>query len=170
MARRTSLPPPGSRSDATRKHVLGAIAEGRRSGLSGKASKADVLRLGEVRETPFSRGSLNKYGGSAFRSKGPRRSVLLGFDRIERRADIVSQRGVELGHTTRLSRDASKVGEWQNALRAFLREGDEGPLRDLSEKDRTIDRRRTVLVNDPDELQALADRGRLDEFREESGS
>ncbi len=171
MATRRSLPTPGSRSEATRKNVLGAIAEARRDGLSGEASKARVLRIGEVRGTPFSRESLNKYGRVAFRSEGPRRSVLLGFDRIERRADVVTyQGGVELDRTTRSSRDASKVADWQNALRAFLRDGDEGPLRALSEKERTIDRGRSVLVNDPDEIQALADSGALDEFRTEAGS
>jgi hypothetical protein len=170
MARRRSLPLPGTRSEATRKHVLAAIAEGRRGGLSGSATKADVLRIGDVRGTPFSRRSLDKYGSEAFRPTG-RRSVLLASDRIQRRADVITyQRGVEFDRVVRSSRDASKVGQWQNAVKAFLTTGEEGPLRDLSERDRTIDGGRSVLVNDPDEIQALADSGALDSFRVEAGS
>ena len=164
------LPPKGSRSEATRKHVLGAVAEARREGFSGKASKAYVLRLGAFRGTPFSRRSLDKYGGEAFGSTGTR-SVLRASDRIERRADVISyQRGVERDRSIRSSRDATKVAHWQNALRAFLNDGDDGPLRALTEKERTIDGGRTVVVNDPDELQALADSDQLDDFRTESGS
>ena len=130
-----------------------------------------MLRVGKERDTPFSRASLNKYGGGAFREEGRRRSVLRRSDTIARRADAITyERGVELDRVTRSARDASKVGDWQNALRTFLRDGDEGPLRALSEEDRTIDRGRSVLVNDPDELQALAESGALDEFREEAGS
>src|SRR5262245_17974195 len=117
----SSFPVPGSRSDATRKHVLGAVAETRRSDLSGRASKADVIRVGRLRGTPFSRASLDKYGGGAFSKQG-RRSVLRRSDTIPRRADVVTyQRGVELDRVNRSARDASKIGDWQNALRAFLR-------------------------------------------------
>src|SRR5262245_57526095 len=119
-----SFPPSGSRSDATRKHVLAAIAEQRRGGGSGKASKADVLRIGEARGTPFSRRSLNRYGGRAFRADG-RRSVLRARDTIERRADVITyQRGVERDRRIGSSTDASKVSRWQNAMGDFLRTGD----------------------------------------------
>lgn len=170
MAKR-SLPRPGSRSDATRKAVLAAVARARRRGLAGEASKAAVVRIGRDLGTPFSGRSLNRYAGSAFRAAGPRRSVLRPSDTVARRADVVSyQRGVELGRVIHGSKDASKVARWQNAMRAYLRTGDPDALQSLSEAARTIDRGRTVLVNDPDELQALADAGIIDDFREEAGS
>ncbi len=165
-----SFPPSGSRSDATRKHVLEAIAEQRRAGGSGKDSKADTLRVGESRGTPFSRRSLDKYGRRAFRTEG-HRSVLRARDTIERRADVITyQRGIERDHRIGSSTDASKVSRWQNAMGNFLHTGDDTALAQLSEEERTIDRGRSVLVNDPDEIQTLADSGALDQFRTEAGS
>jgi hypothetical protein len=165
-----AIPAPGTRSALTRRNVLRAIADVRRQGGANEASKADVLRSGKSADIGFARRSLDKYGEGAFEQRG-RTSVLRRTDRIERRMDTITyQRGVELGRSVRTSTDATKVSHWQNALGDYMRTGDEGPLLALSEVDRTIDRGRTVLVNDLDELQALMDSGALDRFREEVGS
>jgi hypothetical protein len=166
------FPLPGSRSDATRKAVLHAIAKAR--GLPFKRKSASlVLRVGESEGRPFSRASLYKYGGSAFHKvrHGERTDRLLNRgDRIPRRGDVFSnQRGIELGSTIRGSADASKVSAHQQAIGVFLPTGDPSLLLHLSEADRTLSDGR-VLVGDPEDVQRAADEGRLDDFRQETGS
>jgi hypothetical protein len=51
----------------------------------------------------------------------------------------------------------------------FLTKGDPSELLALSESDRTLSDGR-VLVGDPEDVQRAADEGRLDDFRQESGS
>jgi len=164
------LPERGSRSDRTRKNVQAATAESRRRGWVG-ASIAVVMRVGDELGHPFSRTSVKKYAPTAFGFDEHGRSHLRRTDRDPRRMDIITDaRGVELGRTIRGSTDASTVSKWQNAVRWYLETGDDSRLRELSERERTIDRGRTVLTADPDAIQDLADSGALDEFRSESGS
>jgi hypothetical protein len=166
------LPLAGSRSDATRKAVLHAIAETRKLDVKTKSASL-VLRVGELEGRPFSRASLYKYGGSAFRKvrHGERTDRTLNRgDRIPRRIDVFSnQRGVELGSVVHGSADASKASAHQHAMDIFLTKGDPSELLALSESDRTLSDGR-VLVGDPEDVQRAADEGRLDDFRQESGS
>jgi hypothetical protein len=175
------LPVPGSRSDLTRKAVLHAISKARQAGSVGREGSASaVLRVGQAEALvpqspykPFSRASLYRHGGSAFRkvAHGERtdRQLMRG-DRIPRRMDVFSnQRGIEKDSIVHGSADASKVGRHQHAMRRFLRDGWPSELRGLSEDDRTLSDGR-VLVGDPEEIQQAADEGRLDDFREASGS
>lgn len=166
------LPVPGSRSDLTRKAVLHAIAKARHIDAPRK-SAAFVLRVGEAEGRPFSRASLYRYGGSAFRKvrHGERTDRLLNRgDRIPRRIDVFSnQRGIEKGSAVRGSADASKVSHHHRAMGLFLATGDESYLLGLSEDDRTLSDGR-VLVGDPEDVQRAADEGRLDDFRQEPGS
>jgi hypothetical protein len=171
------LPVPGSRSDQTRKAVLSAISKTRIRSiehLPGRKKTASmVLRVGELEGQPFSRASLYKYGGSAFRKvrHGERTDRhLKPSDRIRRRIDVFSnQRGVELGSVVPGSVDASKVSQHHRAMGLFLSTGDPDYLLRLSEADRTLSDGR-VLVGDPDDVQRAADEGRLDDFREAAGS
>ncbi len=166
------MPPAGSRSDVTRKAVLHAIAKARELPFKRKSASL-VLRVAQAEGQPFSRTSLYRYGGSAFRRvrHGERTDRLLNRgDRIPRRMDVLSnQRGVELGSTIRGSADASKVARHQHAMRTFLVDGDPSELLALSEADRTLSDGR-VLVGDPDDVQQAADEGALDDFRTEAGS
>ncbi len=166
------LPVPGSRSDATRKAVLHAIAKARHIDAP-RRSASFVLRVGEAEGQPFSRASLYRYGGSAFRKvhHGERTDRLLNRgDRIPRRVDVFSnQRGVEEGSIVHGSADATKVSRHQHAMAVYLRTGDKTELLGLSEADRTLSDGR-VLVGDPEDMQRAADEGRLDTFRQETGS
>jgi hypothetical protein len=175
------LPVPDSRSDDTRKAVLHAISKGRGLKLVGrKGSASAILRVGEYEASlpkspyrPFSRASLYKYGGPAFRKvpRGQRTDRRLrGSDSIPRRIDVFSnQRWVEIGSIVRSSSDASKAGRHAHAMRSLLVSGNPNKLLGLSEADRTLSDGR-VLVGDPEDVQRAADEGRLDDFREAAGS
>jgi len=169
---RIPLPLLGLRSDKTRKAVLHAIAKTRKLDVKNRSASL-VLRVGELEGQPFSRASLYKYGGSAFRKvrHGERTDrVLNRGDRIPRRIDVYSnQRGVELGSMVHGSADASKVSVHHHAMDAYLRKDDPTLLLGLSEDDRTLSDGR-VLVGDPEDVQRAADEGRLDDFREAAGS
>jgi hypothetical protein len=171
------LPLPGSRSDLTRKAVLHAISKTRTMSaekLAGRKKTASlVIRVGDLEGRSFSRASLYKYGGSAFRKvrHGERTDrYLKPSDRIRRRGDVFSyQRGVEIDSVIHGSADASKVGAHYRAVLAYRDTGDPSKLLALSEDDRTLSDGR-VLVGDPDEVQRAADEGQLDDFREAAGS
>jgi len=166
------LPLPGSRSDATRKAVLHAIAKTRKLDVKNRSASL-VLRVGELEGQPFSRASLYRYGGSAFRKvrHGERTDRILNRgDRISRRIDVFSnQRGVEIGSIVHGSADASKVSQHHRAMGLFLSTGDPDYLLRLPESDRTLSDGR-VLVGDPEDVQRAAEEGRLDDFREAAGS
>ncbi len=135
----------------------------RREGIASVGAGRRALRAEGF--TPPSYATVRRYEQGIFRRDERDRFVVRGQDFSPRVMDAVTlQRGVERDTQVRSSSDASKVGTWSNAVRAFLQTGDESKLAELSERDVTIRSGRATLQTDPAVLQRMADSGELDDF------
>lgn len=151
MARETGLRTAQRLASLLRRGEVDSVAAGRR------ALRADGY-------TPPSYATVRKNPGLFVRDESGRYSVS-SIDYTPRVMDAVTvERGVERDVTIRSSSDASKIGVWSNAVRDFLRSGDETKLAALSERDVTIRSGRARLEIDPGRLEQLADAGELDDF------
>lgn len=82
------------------------------------------------------------------------------FDREPREMTVLTRDGPEV-HVIRDSRTASLLGEHANAVDAFMKTGDEGPLRRLPRTQIRIRGQPVRLETDPLRLERLAHGGEL---------
>lgn len=135
----------------------------RREGITSVGAGRRALRAEGF--TPPSYATVRKHSKGLFRRDERDHYVVTKQDYSPRRMDAVTvQRGVERDVSVRSSSDASKIGTWANAVRAFLQTGDESALAELTERDVTIRSGKAHLETDPAVLQRMADDGELDDF------
>jgi hypothetical protein len=103
--------------------------------------------------------TVRRHAGSAFRKQGSR-WVPTKFDRIPREMTALTSTGPR-EVTIRDSRTASLLAEHSNAVRAYLHNGDEGPLRQLRRTSIRIRGQPVALATDPIRLDRLAEGGEL---------
>jgi hypothetical protein len=138
-------------ADSTpRERALDALALTRRERLSLRRA-ADLTRTDPR--------TVLRHAGVAFRKEGSRWSAR-PFDRIPREMNVLTDNGPEW-MVIRDSRTASLVAEHANAVRLYLRYGDEAPLRQLPRHSFRLDGREVVLETDPVRLDRLAAGGEL---------
>ena len=125
--------------------ALDALALVRRQGVS--LTRAARL-TGTTRRTVLS------HAGAGFQRNG-RRWVPTPFDRIPREMAVLTVAGPAVG-VIRDSRTASLVAEHANAVRHYLRTGDERRLAGLRRKTFQLDGQTVVLVTDADVIDRLA--------------
>ncbi len=152
MARPSGLRTTQRLASLMRREGIGSVGAGRR------ALRAEGF-------TPPSYATVRNHPEIFRRDEEARRYRAAGIDYSARTMDVVTvRRGVERDTSIRSSSDASKIGTWSNAVRAFLVTGDESRLAELSERNVTIRSGRATLQTDPDVLQRLADGGELDDL------
>lgn len=103
--------------------------------------------------------TVRRHVGSAFQKQGGR-WVATKFDRFPREMTALTTTG-PLDVTIRDSRTASLLAEHTNAVRAYRRFGDEGPLRRLKRKEIRIRGQPVRLAIDPIRIDRLAAGGEL---------
>jgi hypothetical protein len=133
-----------------RERALDALALSRREGLS-------LTRAARLTHT--TRRTVLRHAGRGFRHEG-RRYRARPFDRIPREIAVLTAGGPER-ITVHDSRTASLIAEHANAVRRYLRTGDDTELRALRRAQIVVRGRRIALPVDPELIDRLAAGGEL---------
>ena len=148
------------RSQAARKGALTVIARARHEHIT----IAEAIRRERMVGHHISTESVHRYGGPAI-ARGPGgRLVPTPYDRLFRRLPILTPDGV-VEADVRSSRRASLIGEYRNAVRAFL-EGDD-PTGAGLRRFRGKGAGGHIFLTDFDALEAWANRAEPDELNQE---
>jgi hypothetical protein len=147
--RRKDVVPKNARQSETRERALATISLMRREHLSLKvATKVEGIRPSTVL----------RYAGSALRmSKGDYTAKAL--DRIPRSLRVVGPKGMQ-ATTMQSSRSASQIGRYMNAVKAFVRTGNQADLKKF--KGKQVPGTKNKFVVSPSKLMRFADAGILD--------
>ena len=151
MQRRNAIPR-NEREAQARERALAALALMRREKLSLKAaSKAQETDPRTVR----------RYVGSALRQDGPRsRYKPTPYDRLARTLNVVTLQGPQ-SVVVRDSRVATKIAQFMNSVKEYLKIGDSSILKPFRGKSFRASGVSYQFITDPDALEQLADAGVL---------
>lgn len=148
--RHRNATPRTDREEYDRERALAVLARMRRENLPlNAAAKLD----------DFDPATVRRYVGSALKRKGGSYRASL-YDRLPRALNFLSPTGTR-PITVRDSRTASRIGEYMNAVRAYVYSGDTSSLADFegrSFRSGGVTRR---FVTDTKSLDQLADAGGL---------
>jgi len=148
------------RSQTTRKNVLTVLASARRDSAGIAPARRALARKG-VR---VSDASLHKYAGPAIERGRGGRLVPTVHDRLYRRIPFLTEEGVAYVDI-RSSRQASLIGEYRNALRAYL--GGDDPNGERLGRFAGKGAGGARFQTDLDTIEAWATRRELDELSQE---
>ena len=149
MAIRNAIPR-NEREAQARERSLAALALMRREGLTLTAA---------ARSEEVDPRTVRRYVGSTIRQKGPGgRYRAAAYDRIPRRLNMLTPRGT-VPVIVRDSRTASRIGEYMNAVRVYVTNGDTSALAQFKGKSFQASGEIHLFVADPSVLDRLAEAG-----------
>lgn len=130
---------------------------------------ADAISLARRTGTPLSQAAkqfnttmttIRRYAGSAIERSG-RAWKPTAADRLPRMMEVVLPDGITTA-VIRDSRERALLGQYYNAIQAYIHDGDRSQLEQLRGRSVTINGQRVELVTDPEALDRLARAGQLD--------
>lgn len=142
---------PALYSEDKRRRALDAISLHRRN--------PDISLSQAARQSGTTLATIKRYASGALANRGGR-TVVRENDNIERRMRFLTARG-EIAVTARGSREATKIAEYYNAIRAYFVQGDARALRRYAGKTITLDGQTYEFVAEPRVLNRLARAGEV---------